>query len=68
MESRIKIIATPRQMNAACNRSKNFSVKYYERVYKYEDGTCEYDCIIRHKELDKPLGVFTLNEIKELLS
>ena len=67
MESRIRIISTPRKMLHAFRNSEVFTIKYYEKLYSNEDGTCEYDAIVRHKELGKPLNCFTLDELKTIL-
>ena len=50
MESRIRIIATPRKMQFAFKNSKDFTIKFYEKKYDNGDGTCEYDAIVRHRE------------------
>jgi hypothetical protein len=67
MESRIRIITTPLKMRNAFQNSKVFTIKYFEKLYENEDGTCEYDAIVRHKELEKPLNCFTLDELKTIL-
>ena len=67
MESRIRIIATPRKMQLAFENSKDFTIKSYEKKFDNGDGTCEYDVIVRHKELEKPLNFFTLDELKTIL-
>lgn len=63
MESHVKIKATQEEMEDFFENDEFISVRLYEQV---EAGL--YKCILRHKELVKPLrGTFTLKKLKKLL-
>lgn len=63
MESHVRIKASEQEMEEFFENDEFVSVRLYERI-----GTGLYKCVLRHKELDKPLkGTFTLKRIRELL-
>lgn len=66
MESNIIITATRKQMDYAFKHSKEFSIRYFEQIYDNEDGTFDYKCRIRHNELERPLGTFTLDNLRTI--
>ena len=63
MESHVKIKASQQEMEDLFENDKFISVRLDERT-----ATGLYKCVLRHKELKKPLkGIFTIKRIKELL-
>lgn len=63
MESHVKIKASQQEMEDFFENDEFISVRLYERT---DVGL--YKCVLRHKELEKPLkGTFTIQRIKELL-
>lgn len=56
MESHVKIKASQKEMEYLFENDEFISVRLYERT---DAGL--YKCILRHKELEKPLkGIFTI--------
>lgn len=60
MESHVKIKASQKEMEDLFENDEFISVRLYERT---DAGL--YKCVLRHKELEKPLkGTFTIHESK----